>query len=185
MHLLYVDDSGSVRNPGENYFVLGGVAVFERGVYHVIKALDDLVASFDFGGSHHDIELHGTDMYGGRVDPWRRLKRADRERMLGQALNIVSQNRAAVRLFGVAVNKAHVAPSDPVDYAFEEICNRFNLYLTRMNNREGKTGRAQRGLVIMDEMHQEQPLQALARHFRVNGTRWGKLRNMAEVPPVC
>jgi hypothetical protein len=37
-------------------------------------------------------------------------------------------------------------------------------------------------LVIMDEMHQEQPLQALARHFRLTGTRWGMLRNMAEVP---
>jgi hypothetical protein len=66
--------------------------------------------------------------------------------------------------------------------AFEEICNRFNLFLTRSNNREGQSGNAQRGLVIMDEMRQEQPLQSLARHFRVNGTRWGALWNMAEVP---
>lgn len=28
----------------------------------------------------------------------------------------------------------------------------------------------------------EKPLQALARHFRVNGTRWGHFRNLAEVP---
>jgi hypothetical protein len=26
------------------------------------------------------------------------------------------------------------------------------------------------------------PLQALARHLRVNGGRWGRLRNLAEVP---
>ena len=40
---------------------------------------------------------------------------------------------------GVAVNKAHVAPQDPVEYAFEEICNQFNLFLRRSNNREGQS----------------------------------------------
>ena len=34
----------------------------------------------------------------------------------------------------------------------------------------------------MDESNYEQPLQALAREFRISGTRWGDLRNMAEVP---
>jgi len=183
MHLLYVDDSGSVGNAGEKYFILGGVAVFERGVYHAIKALDDVVARFGIGGSPHDIELHGTDMYGGRREPWRSIiKRSEREQMIGQALGVLASQRSSVRLFGIAVEKAHVAPRDPVEYAFEEICSRFNLYLRRSNNRNGKSGEAQRGLVIMDEMRHEQPLQALARHFRVNGTRWGALRNMAEVP---
>jgi hypothetical protein len=86
MHLLYVDDSGSVGNPQEKHFVLGGVAVFERGIYHVIKALDDIVEGFGLGGSAHDIELHGTDMYGGRCAPWRQLQRAERERFLSAAL---------------------------------------------------------------------------------------------------
>lgn len=182
MHLLYVDDSGSVGNPDETHFILGGVAIFERGLYHVIKALDDVVEGFKLGGNPHDIELHGTDMYGGRTNPWRSLKRDDRERMIKAALNIVAGQKSAVRLFGVAVNKAHIAPRDPVEYAFEEICNRFNLFLRRINNRDGKSGEAQRGLVIMDETHHEQPLQALARHFRVNGSRWGAFRNLAEVP---
>jgi hypothetical protein len=102
--------------------------------------------------------------------------------MIKNALGVLSTQRSAVRLFGIAVNKAHVAPRDPVEYAFEEICSRFNLFLRRTNNRDAKSGQSQRGLVIMDEMRQEQPLQALARHFRVNGTRWGALRNMAEVP---
>lgn len=182
MHLLYVDDSGSVGNPNETYFVLGGVAVFERGVYHVIKALDDVVEGFGLGGSSPDVELHGTVMYAGRDRPWNAVKRPDREGMIKAALNVISGQRAAVRLFGVAVNKAHIAPRDPVEYAFEEICNRFNLFLRRENNRQTRSGEAQRGLVIMDEMRHEQPLQALARHFRANGTRWGALRNMAEVP---
>lgn len=180
MHLLYVDDSGSVGNPAEKHFILGGVAVFERGIYHVIEALDEVLKSFDLGGSHHDIELHGTDMYGGRTNPWRSVPRAKREAMLSQALGVVARQRAAVRLFGVAVEKAHVAPDDAVEHSFEEMCNRFNLFIQRTRNRSKDGG--QRGLVIMDEMRHEQPLQTLARHFRVNGTRWGKLRNMAEVP---
>ncbi len=182
MHLLYVDDSGSVGNPNEAHFILGGVAIFERGVYHVIKALDDVVAKFGLGGNPHDVELHGNVMYQGRAEPWYRVHRTDRERMIKAALKVISAQKSAIRLFGVAVNKAHIAPRDPVEYAFEEICNRFNLFLRRTNNREGNPGKAQRGLVIMDETHHEQPLQALARHFRVNGTRWGALRNMAEVP---
>jgi hypothetical protein len=179
MHLLYVDDSGSVGNATERHFILGGVAVFERGIYHAIKALDDVVAGFGIGGSPHDVELHGTDMYGGRIEPWRSIaKKTEREGMINRALGILAGQRSSVRLFGIAVEKAHVAPRDPVEYAFEEICSRFNL--RRSNNRSGKSGESQRGLVIMDEMRHEQPLQALARHFRVNGTRWGVLRNMAE-----
>jgi Protein of unknown function (DUF3800) len=179
MHLLYVDDSGSVGNAQETHFVLGGVAVFERGIYHVIKALDDVVAGFGLAGSPHDIELHGNEMYNGRNKPWSSIKRPDREEMIKTALRVVSAQKSAVRLFGVAVIKGHVAPRDPVEQAFEEICDRFNHYLRRSNNRNGD---AQRGLVIMDESRHEQPLQALARHFRVSGTRWGTLRNMAEVP---
>ena len=182
MHLLYIDDSGSVGNPEDEYFILGGVAVFERGIYHAIKALDDVVESYQLGGSCHDIELHGTDMYGGRTLPWRPIKRAEREKMIGDALGVIQTQRNAMRLFGVAVHKASIAPRDPIEFAFEEICNRFNLFLARTNNRDTRSSQAQRGMVIMDEMRHEQPLQALARHFRLNGTRWGALRNMAEVP---
>jgi hypothetical protein len=183
MHLLYVDDSGSIGNATEKYFILGGVAVFERAVYHVIKELDDVVAGFKLGGSALDIELHGTEMYGGRADPWRSIKnKTERENMINRALAVIANQRSAVTLFGIAVEKSHVAPRDAVEYAFEEICSRFNLFLKRTNNRTAKSGESQRGLVIMDEMRHEQPLQALARHFRVNGTRWGQLRNLAEVP---
>jgi Protein of unknown function (DUF3800) len=172
MHLLYVDDSGSVGNASEKYFILGGVAVFERAVYHVIKGLDDVVASYGIGGPPLDIELHGTEMYGGRSEPWRSIKnKPEREEMITRALAILGSQRAAVTLFGIAIEKSYVAPRDAVEYAFEEICSRFNLYLKRSNNRTAKSGESQRGLVIMDEMRHEQPLQALARHFRVNGTR--------------
>jgi hypothetical protein len=53
MHILYVDDSGDVGNVSDAYFVLGGISVFERGIYHLIKAADDVVASFGISDNPH------------------------------------------------------------------------------------------------------------------------------------
>jgi hypothetical protein len=178
MHILYVDDSGDVGNPSDAFFVLGGVSVFERGIYHLIKAADDVVASFGLGDDPHDLELHGSPMYTGRGSPWRAIQRSEREIMIRRALGVLGGNRSA-RLFAIAVDRAAVSPRDPVEVAFEELCNRFNLFLQRVNNRQPES---QRGLLVMDNMKHQKPLQALAKHFRVNGGRWGHFRNLAEVP---
>jgi hypothetical protein len=179
MHILYVDDSGSVDNPTEAHFVLGGISVFERGLYHQIKAADDCVSSFNLGDPH-DIELHGSSMYHGRDGVWRSVRdRNSREAMITRALTTLRGHRS-IRLFSIIVDKAAVSPKDPVALAFEEICNRFNLFIMRMNDRQ--SGEQQRGLIVMDESRHEKPLQMLARKFRIDGARWGHFRNLAEVP---
>ncbi|GAG34977.1 unnamed protein product, partial [marine sediment metagenome] len=43
-------------------------------------------------------------------------------------------------------------------------------------------GDRQRGLLILDESAQETTLQRMAREFRTLGTRWGVIRNLAEIP---
>ena len=68
MHLLYLDGSGSVRNPSERYFVLAGISVFERQIYHLISATDAFVTSLDIGDTHN-IELHGSVMANGKEAP--------------------------------------------------------------------------------------------------------------------
>jgi hypothetical protein len=179
MHVLYVDDSGSVSDTAQTYFVLGAVAVYERGIYHLIQAADDCVASFGFD-EPDDVEIHGTDMYGGRGRPWSAMReRGKRENLIHCALGTLVQPNSSVTLFAVAVHKAGVSPHDPIEIAFEELCNRFNLFLQRKQNRFG--GRP-RGLIVMDESRHERPLQALARNFRVNGSKWGQFRHLAEVP---
>jgi hypothetical protein len=182
MHILYVDDSGDVGNASDTVFVLGGISVFERGIYHLIKAADGVVESFGLDDDVYDLELHGSPMYSGRA-VWRGFQRSARERMIQRALEVVGGNRS-VRLFAVAVDRAAVSPRDPVEVAFEELCNRFNLFLQRMNNRQinSRPSESQRGLLVIDNMKHEKPLQALARHFRANGGRWGHFRNLAEVP---
>ena len=42
MHLLYLDDAGSVGNANEQYLVLGGVSVFEAQSHWVTRELDKL-----------------------------------------------------------------------------------------------------------------------------------------------
>jgi hypothetical protein len=179
MHVLYMDDSGSVTNPDDRFFVLAGVSVFERGIYHLIKATDQCVASFGLGDAD-DIELHGSEMYSGKNGIWKTVKvRADREALIQKALNLLTPHQPSHRLFAIAVDKAAVSPRDPIQIAFEEICNRFNLFLQRSDDRVQDN---QRGLLVMDESKHEKPLQALARNFRVNGGRWGHFRHLAEVP---
>jgi hypothetical protein len=179
MHVLYMDDSGSVTNAEDRFFVLGGVSVFERGIYHLIKAVDECVESFGLGDAH-DIELHGSDMYGGRSGIWRSIRdRPAREDLIQKALGILVPHQPSIRLFAVAIDKAAVSPRDPVELAFEEMCNRFNLFLQRSDDRSHDN---QRGLLVMDETKDEKPRQALARNFRVHGGRWGHFRHLAEVP---
>jgi len=179
MHVLYIDDSGAVGNAYEKFFILGAVSVFERGLYHLIKAADECVRDFKIGNPE-DIELHGTAMYQGRGAPWNTIKeRSRREEFVQCALGTLVAPTASVRLFAVAVDKAAVSPRDPVELAFEELCNRFNLFLQRIKNR---TGDNQRGLIVMDESKHEKPLQKLAKNFRVNGGNYGHYRHLAEVP---
>lgn len=180
MYILYVDDSGSIANANEQFFVLGGIAVYERALYHIMQDADQCVSDFELG-PEDEIELHATDIYGGRNRPWNQIKtRAPREEMLNKALDVIlRQNRNAVRVFAIAVDKKAVSPRDPIELAFEEICNRFNLFLQRDNDR---TQHNNRGLIVMDETKHERPLQSLARRFRIDGARWGKFRNLAEIP---
>ena len=178
MYLLYLDGSGSVKNSGEKHFILAGVAVFERQIYHLISNADQFVASLGLGHAA-DIELHASPMANGKRLPWKGLERRTRLVTIERGLSLLAEAHRSVTAFAVAVDKETVSPNDPVEYAFEEICNRFNLFLARKWNRENDK---QRGLVVMDKSGYEEGLQKLARSFREEGTKWGTLRNLAEVP---
>ncbi len=178
MHVLYLDGSGSVKNPGEDYFILAGIVVFERTIYHLITEADKFVASLGLGHPD-DIELHGSAIARGGERPWKGVVRSERLQVVENGLSVLSNSHRSVRAFAVAVHKRALSPRDPVEYAFEEICNRFNMLLARLYKQSGEK---HRGLVVMDKSHYEETLQGLARDFRVRGTRWGQLRNLAEVP---
>jgi hypothetical protein len=83
-----------------------------------------------------------------------------------------------VRLFGAAIHKIARSPDDPMEYAFEQISNRFDRMLGRLH----KSGDTQRGLIVLDKSSYETSLQSLAVNFRTDGHRWGQTHNLAEVP---
>ena len=39
MYLLYLDESGNENDPGNHYFVLAGLALFERQIHHLNERL--------------------------------------------------------------------------------------------------------------------------------------------------
>ena len=144
MYLLYIDGSGSIKNPRERYFILGGVSVFERQIFHLIREFDQFVNSLGLGAPE-DIELHASVIAAGRQKPWKGVHARDalNHRSRIGSPSSKSSKQQFVRHCG---DKAHRAPHDPVEYAFEEICNRFNLRLTRLFNRAGRRlDEAQRG----------------------------------------
>lgn len=65
MHLLYLDESGSVADPSQRYFVLAGVSVFERTTHRVEQNINQIASRF-CPENPYAIELHGSPVRSGR-----------------------------------------------------------------------------------------------------------------------
>ncbi len=175
MHLLYLDDSGSVGNAEDRHIVLAGLAVFERQPHWFSSRLD-AIAQRLWPSSPKSLEFRGTDILGGKKH-WRAIEKEDRFKAYTEALELLGKS-AHVKIFGAAIHKVAISPADPMEYAFEQLCNRFDRFLGRLH-RQGDT---QRGLIILDKSTYETSLQGLARDFRTEGHRWGQIYNMCDVP---
>jgi hypothetical protein len=176
MYLLYADESGSVGDPRQEYFVLAGFCVFERQGYWIAQELDRIAARFN-PADPSDVELHGNPMNTGK-GVFRRFPKADRIQAIADALTILVKSHPSNRLFASVVRKASVSPADPVEFAFEQVSSRFDYYLTRLHT----AGDTQRGMILFDKSTYETTLQSLATDFRTIGHQWGILRNFSEVP---
>lgn len=181
MHLLYVDMSGNTGGDESSNFVAGGVARKESGIFHVISELDDIVKCSPLK-LPLDIELHGNEILRGK-NFWRKLPSADRMTFYKQCLSVFhGRSRGNLKCFGIVLEKASLRGRDPVEVCFEQLCTRFNRYLNRLNMAAGSSGIKHKGLLVYDDSRYEGTLQAIALDYRVNGTKWGALRNLAEIP---
>jgi hypothetical protein len=175
MHLLYLDDSGSVQNPADRHVILAGVSVFERQPHWLSRELDHIAAAL-WPDNPQGLEFRGADIRGGKRH-WRGIARDDREAAYRSTLSVLARS-AHVRLFAVAVHKDAAAPADAMELAFEYACNRFDMMLGRLH----VGGDTQRGLIVLDKSSYETSLQRLANDFRTIGHRWGRLYNLCDVP---
>ena len=175
MHLLYLDDSGSVGNAEDKHIILAGLAIFERQPHWFSQSLDQ-IAEKAWPAAPKEIEFRGADIFGGKKH-WRGIAKSTRLELYQEALTVLGRSNQA-RLFGAVVHKASVSPSEPMEYAFEQVSSRFDMFLGRLH----RNNDTQRGLIILDDSSYETSLQGLAREFRTEGHRWGKLRNLSDVP---
>lgn len=178
MHLLYLDESGSVGDPAQEYFVLAGVSVFERMTHWIEQDLNKIAKQFS-PNAPHDIELHGSPMRSGREN-WKQFPLPDRLQAIQDALTSINHpsRRKSIRLFGAVIKKSAVSGIDPVEHAFEQISSRFDLFLKRLH----QNGDTQRGLILFDKASTEKRIQTLAREFKYQGHSFGQNLNYAEVP---
>ena len=179
MHLLYIDESGSIADPAQNYFVLAGIAIFERKTHWVEQELEQIAAKFS-PSTPHALELHGSPMRSGR-EGWKNHPLPKRLQAIKDALfsGVAKHYPKGVRLFGAVVKKGSLNGEDPVIHAFEQLTSRFDLFLKRLHHKHGDS---QRGLMLFDKSTTEKRIQTLAREFKYSGHSWGTTKNYAEVP---
>ncbi len=116
MYLLYVDHSGEILNPNdEHYFVMGGIAVFERQVFYLEHSLEMLQESLKKSGvggltETDDVEFHASVMHA-RRGFW---KRVPKKQIIGLMKDIyqtiATSHPVGVALFGVAIEKVSLIP---------------------------------------------------------------------------
>lgn len=179
MYILYLDDSGSAPNPKEQNLVLGGICVYERHTYFFTQQLDELAAKID-PVNPKSVEFHASEIFSGRISPWTNFpKKEDRIQIIKDVLEIVRNSYKQNVVFACVIHKSSYPGRDPMEMAFEDLCSRFNLHLRHMYS---SSRDRQKGLIVLDECSDETSLQKLATEFRDFGTRWGVLRDLAEVP---
>lgn len=177
MHLLYLDDAGSAPNRDEDYFILGGVSVYEAQAHWFTQELDKLAESID-PGNPQNVEFHASEIFARRTLPWKSMTRQEAQGVIKSVLRILASSYDTAKAFACAIHKSSFPGQDPVEKAFEDLCSRFDLYLSKLRD----SGDRQRGLLILDDSSHETSLQNMARDFRTLGTRWGVVRNLADTP---
>ena len=176
MHILYLDESGTGKEA--RYFVVAGLAVFERETYFLSQSLDKLQAKY-LPDVSEPAYFHASSLraHPSRIPPpFNTLSDDERKSLINDIYRVIAESR--VRVFAVAMEKTFLT-GDPYERGFEEIVNRFDRMLARGLR---DSGEPQRGLVILAESSYRENLERLARKIWSQGHRWGETHNQADVP---
>lgn len=176
MYLMYVDESGSTTDPNQKFFVLSGIAVFERNTHWIENDMNSIAARFSLSlEDTYDFELHGSPMRSGKSE-WRNFPYLQRNQAILDCLELIKKHK--LKIFASVIEQGYSSGTDTITECFEQISSRFDMYLSRLHSQ----GNTQRGITIFDKSSTEKSIQALARTFKNSGHTYGKLRNFSEVP---
>ncbi len=181
MFILYLDEAGT---HGEaRYFVLAGLAVFEREIFWYAQDLDALQARY-FPTVTEPIEFHASSLrpptQKSAPAPFNLLTIEQRRELTNDIYQIIRTRRGV--LFGVAIEKewCRIRSKDAYEHAFEDLTSRFDLFIRNYNASSGEA--EQRGLLAIAESTFRRNLEVLGERFRGGSTRWGQLHTIADVP---
>lgn len=133
MYLMYVDESGSTTDPTQKYFVLSGIAVFERNTHWIEKKMNVIASQFcqySEGSDPYFYELHGSPMRSGKSE-WRGIPMSERINAIQDCLKLVQSNN--IRIFAAVIEQGYSSGQDTITECFEQISSRFDMYLSRLH----------------------------------------------------
>lgn len=177
VYLLYLDESGNERDANDRYFVLAGIALFERQTYYLSEQVEDIQNRY-FPNTQ-PITFHLTEIRA-KKGLWRKTPESVRQAVIEELINVIvnAPNQGRL-LYAAAVEKNAILWSErAVEAATEQICKRFDNFLTR-SHREGNT---QRGLLVFAEGRFDKRAKVWVHNFRQQGTTWGSINNLADIP---
>lgn len=185
MFLLYVDESGTPKDPSEEYFVLAGVAIYENQAFYLSQSFDKIQEKW-FPRAPSSIEFHSSRIWNGNGEPWHSLKREVRKEIMLDLYNAVAQvTSKGLCLFGVAIRKSDFSSEEPAEKSFHEICGHFDAFIDGINmDASGKTSKQKnRGMMILDSEKYRGQLDKLLLAYRNHGgTKFGRVKNFADAP---
>ena len=148
MHLLYLDESGNESDPSNRYFVLAGLALFERQTHHLSQRLER-VQEMHFP-NQQPIPFHASAIRAGR-EFWRSVSEEKRPEVLDDVISAITatDDYGGLRLHAAAIEKdSELYGEHAVEAATEQVCKRFDTFLTRRYHEHRDP---QRGLLIFSE----------------------------------
>lgn len=183
-YLLYLDDSGSVRNQKEEHFVLAGLILHENSLFWINKRMNELAGEIS-NQAPETVEFHASEIYCPRgKEPWETMTRENRVQTQKEVLKIIANEskRSGACILAAVINKKENTETDPMKTAFEDLCSRFDKYIARIHKRDGNN--KEKGLIIIDKSEAyESVLQDMMIEFRRKGTKWNeRLNSIPEVP---
>ncbi len=179
MYLLYLDESGNHSNA--RHFVLAGVSVYETSVYWAKDQLDRIQSDY-FPDSEDSVLFHAASLRvrdGTTIPaPFDQLAQSTRLEILNRLYDAAFEVYGT--FFAVIVEKSFLnQDEDPYERALEQILSRFDQFLGRMYRERGQRDK---GLIVIADSHYRDRLEVVARQLAAQGTQWGELRNIVDIP---
>lgn len=185
MYLLYADDSGDLKNPGVNYFVVAGLAVHEAAIRPLAAEVNNTINDFVSKRLGKKLEIHGNPMRTG-FGSWGGVSGAKRRALVKKLLRHCccewahEESESGPHPFIVAIDRGRSL--SPTEAAYGELLHLFDAYL-RSGRRKGYL---HNGILVADRGRYERALEAwvqIARaRFRFPRQDWRRLYSLAETP---